>query len=289
MNREQRVQLAEQTVEIIECGEYISPSGRTILIADEMDAVIKHTKLYRPDDFPEEVKVTGNEAHTTIEVTDESTLEAAFRLVNANHDSRPLCLNFASARNPGGGFLGGSQAQEESLARSSGLYASLTSQMEMYEFNRRERSLLYSDHMIYSPDVPVFRDDAGRLLESPYLASFITAPAVNAGAVKKNEPQSVKLIQSTMATRLQRLLWVAMQHQHKTLVLGAWGCGVFQNSPAMVAALFAEMLGANGMFRGCFNHIVYAIYDRGENQEVLRTFQNILKDQSSPTATDKIT
>jgi uncharacterized protein (TIGR02452 family) len=276
MNREQRVRLAEQTVEIIKRGEYIAPSGRTIRIADETNAAINNTKLYRPADFPAEINVVGNEVNTTIEVTAESTLEAAFRFVSANKDSRPLCLNFASARNPGGGFLGGSQAQEESLARSSGLYASLTSQMEMYAFNRRERSLLYSDHMIYSPDVPVFRDDAGRLLESPYLASFITAPAVNAGAVKQNEPNSVKLIQPTMATRLQKLLWVATEHQHKTLVLGAWGCGVFQNSPTMVASLFAEMLGTNGMFHGCFNHIVYAIYDRSENQEVLRTFQNIL-------------
>jgi uncharacterized protein (TIGR02452 family) len=133
--------------------------------------------------------------------------------------------------------------------------------------------------------VPVFRDDTGRLLESPYLASFITAPAVNDGAVKQNEPNSVKFIQPTMATRLQKLLWVATEHEHKTLVLGAWGCGVFQNNPIMVASLFAEMLGANGTFRSCFNHIVYAIYDQSKNQEVLRTFQNILAHQLSPTAT----
>jgi len=38
---------------------------------------------------------------------------------------KTLCLNFASAKNAGGGFLGGSQAQEESLARSSALYATL--------------------------------------------------------------------------------------------------------------------------------------------------------------------
>lgn len=276
MNREKRVQLAEQTIEIIKQGEYTTPTGRTIRITDDLAAAVNNTKLYCPVDFPAEINVVGDEPNVTIEVTTESTLEAAFRLVSANKDCRPLCLNFASARNPGGGFLSGSQAQEESLARSSGLYACLTSQMEMYEFNRRERSLLYSDYMIYSPDVPVFRDDAGRLLETPYLASFITAPAVNAGAVKKNETQSVKLIQSTMATRLQKLLWLATQHQHKTLVLGAWGCGVFQNSPAMVASLFAEMLGSNGMFHHCFQHITYAIYDRSENQEVMRTFQNIL-------------
>ena len=117
-------------------------------------------------------------------MTGETTLAAAERLA----EFRPLCLNFASAKNPGGGLLSGSQTQEESLARSSGLYATLLPMTELYAYNRHLGTSLYSDYMIYSPDVPVFRSDSGLLLEVPYLASFITAPAVNAGAVEKNEP-----------------------------------------------------------------------------------------------------
>lgn len=276
MNRETRVALAAQTIGIINNGKYISANGNEVEVKAALQTAITHTRLYRPGDFPTEIVVASTESKATTEVTAESTLEATARLIATDPQCRPLLLNFASARNPGGGFLGGSQAQEESLARSSGLYATLTSQMEMYEFNRRERSLLYSDHMIYSPDVPVFRNDRGRLLDAPYLASFITAPAVNAGAMKKNEPQSLSLIEPTMAARLRKLLWVATQHQHTTLVLGAWGCGVFQNSPTMVASLFAEMLGPRGIFHGCFQHVVYAVYDRTEGQETLRTFQRIL-------------
>jgi uncharacterized protein (TIGR02452 family) len=33
--------------------------------------------------------------------------------------------------------------------------------------------------MIYSPGVPVFRDDTGALLEEPYDVAFLTSPAPN--------------------------------------------------------------------------------------------------------------
>lgn len=109
-----------------------------------------------------------------------------------------LALNFASARHPGGGFLGGSQAQEESLARASGLSPCLNQFQEMYDTNQRFSSCLYTDHMIYAPDVPVFRDDDDRLLEEPFLVSILTAPAVNAGAVRRNEPHHVQHIEPVM-------------------------------------------------------------------------------------------
>lgn len=145
------------------------------------------------------------------------------------------CLNFASAKNPGGGFLGGSQAPEASLARSSGLYACI-SPMEGYDAaNRSCGTPLYTDHMTYSPGVPVFRDDAGRLLDEPYLVSFITAPAVNAGAVSKNRPAEVPQILPVMRRRAEYTLKVALDNGEKHLVLGAWGCGVFRNDPAGVA------------------------------------------------------
>jgi uncharacterized protein (TIGR02452 family) len=188
-------------------------------------------------------------------------------------DSNPLCLNYASARNPGGGFLSGSQAQEESLARSSGLYPCIAQMTEMYEHNRRLATCLYSDYMVYSPAVPVFRQDDGRLLENPYKAAFITAPAVNARAVRANERDRVNLLRPTMQARLNRLLWVAAEHQHLTLILGAWGCGVFDNDPQMVATLFAHALSEGGPFSGYFKHIVFAVFDRSKDQKDLKAFR----------------
>src|SRR4029077_4484905 len=102
-----------------------------------------------------------------IRATNGTTLAAARQLHEQYGPERIALLNFASARNPGGGFLSGSQAQEESLARASGLYASLSRMTDYYGANRRSKSALYTDHMVYSPLVPVFRDDDDRLLDEP--------------------------------------------------------------------------------------------------------------------------
>ena len=279
MNRSRRASLAQETLGIVERGCYESPAGRVIDIGRDLRAAVSGTRLYRPADFP--AALTGCDqvpvaACTTTEVTPETTLAAARRLATTEAQADTLCLNFASAKNPGGGFLSGSQAQEESLARASALYPCLTAGRELYAFNRSAGTSLYSDHMIYSPAVPVFRDDDGTLLDEPYKVSFITAPAVNAGAVRRNEPEKINLILPTMAARLQRVLWVAARHGHATLVLGAWGCGVFENDPSTVAALFASMLGPGGDFAGCFARVVYAVYDRSPARDVLSAFSRYL-------------
>lgn len=53
----------------------------------------------------------------------------------------------------------------------------------MDSFHREPYDPLYTDYVIYSPDVPVFRSDDGDLLDEPYNVSIITSPAVNAQQV----------------------------------------------------------------------------------------------------------
>jgi uncharacterized protein (TIGR02452 family) len=272
-NRAKRASIAQQTLDILKAGYYSAPSGNVIAIKSDLDDAIQKSQLYKPADFPANISqhIHTHNLKPSIEVTEETTLAAARRL--AQSDVVPTCLNFASAKNAGGGFLSGSQAQEESLARASGLYPCIVQMNEMYEYNRKLKTCLYSDHLIFSPRVPVFRDDTNSLLENSYLASFITAPAVNAGAVKRNEPKQRGLIKPTMATRLEKVLWIASQHDSTTLVLGAWGCGVFGNEASMIAQLFADALSPAGAFYGCFKQIVFAVYDRTPNKESHTAFQ----------------
>lgn len=272
-NRSQRVKIAEETLKILEQGYYKNSQGTKISLSQELANAIQTSVLYRPDDLGQQV-ITGqdNEARPVIEVTSESSLEAAQRLVVTEKRSDTVCLNFASAKNPGGGFLGGSQAQEESLARSSGLYPCIVQMQEMYSHNRQLKTCFYSDYMIYSPRVPVIRDHADHLLDSPYLLSFITAPAVNAGVVREREPENTAMIRDVMKERIRKVLRAAVIHENRTIILGAYGCGVFRNPAEDVADYFAEVL-LEEKLANHFERIVFAIYDNSARQENLRAFK----------------
>ena len=174
MNRKQRAAIAEETVQIVDRGAYQTDDGRTVSIRDEVAAAKSSTVVYDLDSMPPCPPARFGSA-AKIEVTGETTFAAIERLAGEGHVG---CLNFASAKNPGGGFLSGSQAQEEALARSSALYACLQTQFSAYyEANRAHGSSLYLDLAIVSPQVPFFRNDQGHLLRQPVQCSVITSPA----------------------------------------------------------------------------------------------------------------
>jgi uncharacterized protein (TIGR02452 family) len=254
MKRSTRRELARKTLEIVDRGSY-EIDGRTVSIASALQRCVAGTVSYPPDQ-PIDV-VQGDLCATEIEVTEETTLSACRRLVAAGHDA--VALNFASAKNPGGGFLNGAQAQEESLARSSGLYASIRTS-PMYAYHRARSDALYSDYAIYSPGVPVFRDDDGALLAEPYRCAMITSPAVNAGVVLQRDPDRGPAIAVAMRQRVIRVLAIGRHHGHHAIVLGAWGCGVFRNDPCQVAGLFREALG--GPFWGAYRRVTFAVHSR---------------------------
>lgn len=265
-----RAAIARATLQAIDAGGYTLSDGRHVALRAAVDTAKAGTRLYAIDVVTR--PLSDAKRTTAIQVTAETTCEAITRLGREN--GGPLgALNFASARNPGGGFLGGAQAQEEALARSSALYPCLLMQPEYYECNRAGRSLLYHDLAIFSPSVPFFRNDAGDLLERPALCSVITAPAPNAGAVQNNQPHDVSAIAPTLRRRMELVLAVAAAEKVDRLILGAWGCGVFRNDPALVANSFAELLLPNGRFAGVFREVVFAIFDRAPGQTVLSAFE----------------
>ncbi|WP_337034461.1 TIGR02452 family protein [Paenibacillus illinoisensis] len=279
--RSSRARIAQETLTILEEGQYINGYDRRVSIDEDLKRAIQGSVLYRPDELPalrEQVRQLQGAPKSTaakIEVNGETTLAAASRLVVDEGRTDVVCLNFASAKNPGGGFLGGSQAQEESLARASGLYPCISQMNEMYDHNRKLRTCLYSDYMIYSPGVPVIRDDEDRLLAQYYTTAFITAPAVNAGVVKEREQADDQQIESVMKERIRYILDVAAMNGHSTLVLGAYGCGVFRNDPVDVARYFHDVL-VQENFRQSFEHIVFAVLDRSAGQRIIRAFQEQL-------------
>lgn len=280
-NREARAGIARETLEILSSGCYVNKSGTRIDVSEPVSQAIEKSKLYKPSMFEEKekyIKELINQRIGTepkIEITDETTLSAAKRLVVCEGIIDTVCLNFASAKNPGGGFLNGSQAQEESLARSSGLYPCISQMREMYDYNWSLKNCYYSDYMIYSPKVLVFRDDNDGLLDQPYLVSFITAPAVNAGIVRERERGNVEKIHSVMIERIKKILSVAALNNSKAIVLGAYGCGVFRNNSEDVAEYFRTVLFDQG-FNRLFERITFAIYDNSTDSNKIRIFERAL-------------
>ena len=131
--------------------------------------------------------------------------------------------------------------------------------------------------MIYSPHCPVFRRDDGVLLEQAYFVDFITTPAPNAGAVQQNEPSLVAQIEGVLRERASKLLGLAAHHRCDVLVLGAWGCGVFSNDPAMVADIFRELLQPNGLYWRRFRKVAFAVLDTSRSQGTYQAFWNVLR------------
>ena len=277
MNRDIRLRIAQSTLAALEQGFYQTSTNQSVVLAEVQRAAETGSQLYRPtdaDDLLREFDQPGG-APAEVRVYSATTLEATAALAGAG--GRVGCLNFASARNPGGGFLGGSQAQEESLARSSGLYLCLTQFREMYAHNDRPGITgLYSDYFIYSPGVPVFRGEAGEWLPEIIKLDVLTAPAVNAGALQRNNPELLPDLVPTMRHRLRLVLAAAARNGIDSLILGAWGCGVFANDPAQIAGLFAEAL-AEPNIRGRFRRLDFAVFDPKPPQATLQTFERILK------------
>ena len=130
-----------------------------------------------------------------------------------------------------------------------------------YEANRRNHSSIYLDLAIVSPRVPFFRNDDAELLAQPILATVITSPAPNAGAVIGNEPENRTKIGPALMRRTELVLRAAALHEVDSLVLGAWGCGVFRNEPAEVAGALAAWLGKGREYERHFAKIVFALLD----------------------------
>ncbi|MER7110985.1 TIGR02452 family protein [Streptomyces sp. NPDC000229] len=270
--------IAKDTEEIVAVGRYQAPDGRPVTIGPQVTASLEGTAMYGPGPVP----VTPDTDRTTrFEVTGESSLEAAKRLTDAA-PAPVAVLNFSSARNPGGGYLNGAQAQEEALCRASALYATLLRVPEFYDHHRAERSPFYTDRVIHSPGVPVFRDDRGRLLNSPYRVGFLTSPAPNAGVIAGRTPEDADRIPAALASRAERVLETAAACGYRRLVLGAWGCGVFRNDPRQVAAAFRDLLTGEGRFARHFDEVVFAVLDRTRGATTLGAFRDTFAAVTAP-------
>lgn len=279
-----RKAIAKESLEIMRQGYYRieskenqMPVQTKIDIKQDMEQSIKDSILITPSEGQELLKQYGeryssleNKSQLTIIVENISTVDAIRKLILEGKEKIGV-LNFASAKNPGGGFLNGAKAQEESLAASSTLYRTLIVHEEYYRENRKCNSMIYTNHAIYSPDVVFFRDGSFRLTE-PVKASVLTLPAVNMGQVIQ-KGEDVEAAKKAMKQRMKLALAIFANEGAKNLVLGAYGCGVFRNDPKDVAIWWKELLDTEmGKY---FDLVFHAVLDYSREKKCIGAFEEV--------------
>lgn len=233
MNREELKHIALETMRITNRGSYNN-------IELHIEQMVTDTRLVRDLDIrlnkqPDWYSIKPN-------VVNKGVVDTAIDLHKQNPHSKITILNFASAKNPGGGFLNGSQAQEESIARATTLCKSLRKyDKEFYQYHRDLKSPLYSNLMIHSPNVEIIRSDNGELLETPISIDVISCAAPNAGVARDKglEPLSINI---HMKDRIYRIVQLAKNIDTDILILGAFGCGVFKNDSVFTSSNFERAI-----------------------------------------------
>ena len=223
----------------------------------EIFASIANTHIYQQDSSIISVSAIGDSAKRTIPLPELSTpknlviqtdtVSALFH--PALNNKKVAILNFASYKSPGGLFLKGSSAQEESLCHSSFLYNVLSNCESYYASNKTSLNKgLYSHKALVSPDVRFFKDD------SSCTAHVITCAAPNYSLSLRYKSFSKQDNDIALAERISFIKTILSDLSVDTAILGAWGCGVFKQNPKQVASLWKE----NGM---PIPYVVYAIPD----------------------------
>ena len=247
----------------------IKMQAETLLYLKDYDAVAHKEKSCEPN----------------IEICEDTTFHCAQRLmreIEPDHSEKQCLetavLNFANAYSPGGGVTNGAMAQEECLCRSSNLYSALTLPYLLrnyYKWNARNTGDMGTDSVIWSPGVTVFKTDDSVPVEMKkkdwFQVNVLTCAAPYYDKNKKH-PVSKEKLWDVFYHRIRNILEVAIANDTDILVLGAFGCGAFNNPPELVAAVFRELLIDKGYYR-FFSKIAFAIKKNDSANTNLEAFE----------------
>lgn len=193
------------------------------------------------------MELTGG---TKVSLYKTDTVSSLFAGKRRNKDSRYAVLNFASYLNPGGGFIKGAKAQEEALCRQSILYPVLNAFRDTWYYSHAmEDSETYSDDFILVPECLFIRDD------NIITADVLTMAAVNHAKLRDvTDAQAYDIMRKRMEAAYVTIGALGATH----IILGAWGCGVFQNDPALIAEYWKEI---TKLHNGLYKEVIHAVPD----------------------------
>ena len=257
----ERVQVFEDTLDWIKNDPDLSAS---------IPVAKKNTTVYFEDDYP--IFDITKTRDTVITVSKDRSYEAAMRLHRQNPDAKIAVMNFANAFHAGGGVTKGSSAQEECLCRTSTLYPLLHRKYLRDTFYKHHYDLntpKATDSLVYTEGVIICKTDEDlpkRMPKEEWVkVDVITiaapdlreksnkhAPLVNGGTYMNNAE-----LFGYHVKRAIHMLTCAASKKADILVLGAFGCGAFENDPEVVARAYKIALHE---FPKVFDKIEFAVY-----------------------------
>ncbi len=257
----ERIAIFEDTLEWIESDPVLSAS---------ISEAKKHTDVFYEDDYPQ--FDSSKKCDMRVTVSGERSYQAAMRLRKENPDAKIAVMNFANAFHAGGGATKGSSAQEECLCRTSTLYPLLyrkTLRDSFYKHHHDLNTPKASDSLVYTEGVIICKTDEDlpkRMPQEDWVTvdvitiaapdlrdkSNAYAPLVGSGTYMNNAE-----LFGYHVKRAIHMLTCAAAKGADILVLGAFGCGAFQNEPEVVARAYKVALQE---FPKVFKRIEFAVY-----------------------------
>lgn len=263
----------DNNCEIFAAGGYVTTAGKEVaLSAEERDAMLEGTVVYTKAFSVADVPMLDSAPRK--EVRNEECLVMAKRLKSSGYN--PAVLNLADLAIACGFYEKGSNAQEESLCRQT------TLSQNLYQYFQPQQAAAVSTRFraagypmneryggIYSP-VKVIRNGAATgyaLLDEPWEVGIISVAGLDFG---KRQGRDLRYAtadhgytdagRALMRDKIRTVYRIALRHGHDALVLGAMGCGAFDNRPEAVAFLFRQVL-TEEEFRKKFRFVGFAILE----------------------------
>lgn len=259
----------EQRIEVFRDTQEWIRSDRSL--AESVERAKASSQVYFEDDYPT-FDIRNELDRTEITVSGDRSYQAAMRLVGEMPGSKIAVMNFANAFTPGGGVTKGSSAQEECLCRTSTLYPLLTAGAPVDSYYRHHYKLdnpKATDSLIYTEGVVICKTDEDLPKRMPK-EDWVTVDVITIAApdLRKKSNVHAALVAGGAfmnnaelfgyhVKRAIHMFTVAAAKKADVLVLGAFGCGAFENDPEVVARAYKTALSE---FPKMFKRIEFAVY-----------------------------
>lgn len=225
----------------------------TLKYLKAINRCVKDSTIYRIDEtIP---VVNAGDIKATFKLANLDSVSAIFEFATGSNNPKTAVLNFASFKEPGGLFLKGSTAQEEALCHESFLYNVLRNfQRSYYDVNNKNLNRgLYKNTALYTPNIMFFKNNRLQICD------VITCAAPNRNVGIKYTNVSIDENNKVLYERISYIKDIALHQNVKTLILGAFGCGVFRQNATTVAKYIKEIFENTGM------EIILAVPGDSEN------------------------